>query len=168
MKNKHPGLKKNKANRQKALKEFKKQTPFVSPAAKEFLKKNVNGRPTVFTDEVINKLAQAFSLGCPVSEAIFHAGISLQTFYNNAPVGSDLFEYFMEQKNKPILLARQTVINDAKRPEGARWLLERKLPKEFGAKLLGDESSPIPINISMTNKLKDLLKSNNIDLLKNE
>ena len=163
MKNKHPGLKKNKIKRQKALKVFEEQERFVSPAVNEFVKKVVRGRPTVFTDEVIAKLTRAFSVGCPVTEACFHANINETTFYRNAPIGSDLFNYFMELKNTPILLARQTVVNDAKRPEGARWLLERKLPKEFGAKFLGDPEMPISVKHKFSKRFEELLIANRIE-----
>lgn len=168
MRNKHPGLKKGRKKRQKLLENFDKNQETDNKFLNEFIEKTVRGRPSTFTPEVVSKLTTAFSIGCPVTEACHYARISAPTFYKYAPPESDLFNYFMDLKNKPILAARQTVVADVKRPEGARWMLERKLPKEFGPKLLGDESSPIPINISLTNKLKDLLKSNNINLSQNE
>ena len=52
-------------------------------SVKKNKKNNTNkvGRPTKLSDEVVRKLESAFSIGCNVSQACLHAGISRDTFY---------------------------------------------------------------------------------------
>lgn len=45
-------------------------------------RKGIGGRPTVMTEQVIQKLEYCFSIGCSDRMACFQAGIALATFYD--------------------------------------------------------------------------------------
>lgn len=96
------------------------------------------GRPIEFTKDVVNKLEQAFSLDCTVSEACLYADISRQTYYTyvdeKAKEGSkkkQLFDRFEELRQRPFLKARQTIVKNLDQPEHAKWYMERKKKMEF-------------------------------------
>lgn len=102
---------------------------------------NKGGRPTTFTEEVVNKLEQAFALDCTVSEACLYADISRQTYYNfvdeKAEEGSDkrkYFDRFEELRQRPFLKARQTLVKSLDQPEHAKWYMERKRKAEFAVR----------------------------------
>ena len=114
-------------------------------------KVNLGGRPTVMTSDVIAKLEQAFAIDATVEEACSYAEISRDAFYDylkKEPTFSDRIE---DLRNRPILKARQTIVKNLERPEGAKWYLERKRKNEFaqrqeftgkdGADLIPDKQS---------------------------
>jgi hypothetical protein len=93
------------------------------------------------SDEIIKKLEEVISLDATISEACYYANISRQTYYNHvradAPEGSEpkkLFDRFESLRNKPLLLARQTIVKNLIHPEHSKWYLEKKASKEFGNK----------------------------------
>lgn len=72
--------------------------------------KNLGGRPSVMTQETINKLEQAFAMGCSDREACLFADISTQPLYDYQIEHPEFAERKKLLKSKPIMLARQTVI----------------------------------------------------------
>lgn len=96
---------------------------------------NLGGRPTKLTDEVVNKLEEAFSIGCSIEEACFYANISRQSYYNWEKENKELFDRFNELKQKPILKARQSVVNGLSDSEFALKFLSKKKRDEFGDRL---------------------------------
>lgn len=107
------------------------------------------GRKTIMTENILDKLKQAFAFGATDEEACFFAEISPATLYNY----QDKNPKFLEQKNllkkRPILLARQEVVNGLKgNPDLALKFLERKAKKEFGTRLdLTTDDKPLNIII---------------------
>lgn len=93
------------------------------------------GRPPIVNDIVLQKLEEAFSLGCTDLEACLYANISKSTLYNYQNEHPDFLERKEELKEKPILKARTTVVNALKDPNHAFRYLERKKRKEFGQQL---------------------------------
>lgn len=94
------------------------------------------GRPTVMTDDVLNKLRSAFSYGCTDEEACVVAGISHQTLYSFIQNNPDFLEERNNLKLQPIIAARQMIVkNISKDLNHARWYATKKLGKEFGDKL---------------------------------
>lgn len=82
--------------------------------------------------EALLKLEQAFSLGCSDPEACFYAGIAPSTYYLWCKDEPEISERLKALKNKPILLARQKVVDDIKENvDTAKWYLERKCKNEF-------------------------------------
>ena len=113
---------------------------------------NKGGRPIEFTEDVVNKLEQAFSLDCTVSEACLYADISRQTYYTyvdeKAKEGSkkkQLSDRFEELRQRPFLKARQTIIKSLDQPEHAKWYMERKKKKEFAPRQETEYSGSIEI-----------------------
>jgi hypothetical protein len=68
------------------------------------------GRPTIMTPETLQKLEDAFALGCTDLEACVYADISKSTLYNYQEQHPEFVERKEELKEHPVLLARQTVI----------------------------------------------------------
>ena len=103
------------------------------------------GRHTVMTQDVVNKLEQAFSMGCSDLEACLHAGISKQTLYDYQAKNPKFVDRKEQLKEKLVLKAR-TVIAEAlnKKDENtAKWYLERKRKDEFSQKIEQDISLSI-------------------------
>lgn len=92
-----------------------------------------NGRPPAITDEVIAKLEEAFSWGCPDTEACLWAGIAPATLYKYQEKNPEFAERKAQIKETPTLIARRTV-NKAisKDSRMAMDYLARKAKKEFG------------------------------------
>jgi len=67
------------------------------------------GRPTVVTPEVLEKLKEAFLLGCTDGEACLFADISVPTLYNYQASNPGFLELKEQWKENPFILARQTI-----------------------------------------------------------
>lgn len=110
--------------------------------------KKDTGRPTSMTQETIDKLEQAFSLGCSDKEACLFANISTQTLYDyqhNHPEFIDRKELL---KEKQVLKARSIItkaINDGDK-DMAKWYLERKKKKEFSTRIESTGADGEPLN----------------------
>lgn len=93
-------------------------------------------RPTVMTDDIIDKLEYAFSLGCSDNEACLHAGIAPATLYKYQEDNPKFTERKHLLKESPILLARQSVLKGLKdNPDLALKFLERRKKDEFSTKV---------------------------------
>ena len=109
------------------------------------------GRPTVVTPEILNKLEQAFLMGCSDLEACFIAGIGKTALYDYQKANPDFTERKEEMKQKPIILARTSVINAMKNDgDLALKFLERKRKDEFGVKQTFDHTFNTPVVINET------------------
>jgi hypothetical protein len=97
-----------------------------------------NGRPTVMTEEVVNKLEEVFAIDGTVGEACFYANISKQTYYDWLEKNPGFSDRVAELRERPVLLARKTVVKNLSNPAGAQWYLTNKARKEFGMR--GDEA----------------------------
>lgn len=94
------------------------------------------GRPSVMTPEIINKLEQAFSMGCGDLEACLYADLTPSVLYRYQESHPEFKERKAMLKEKLILKAR-TVIADAlnrKDENTAKWYLERKRKDEFSTR----------------------------------
>lgn len=101
------------------------------------IKKNRKpGRPTVFTNEVINKLEDAYLLGCSDREACFLAGVSAAALYNYQKANPDFIERKQALKDNVTIQARRKVLEAIEDNDNVmvRWYLERKRPEEFTAR----------------------------------
>lgn len=100
------------------------------------MKESNAGRPTIMTEDTVNKLEQAFSMGCSDLEACLFADISKQTLYDYQKKNPEFADRKAMLKEKMIFKAR-SVIADAlnKKDENtAKWYLERKAKNEFGTR----------------------------------
>lgn len=94
------------------------------------------GRPTIMTPDRVNKLEQAFALGCSDKEACLYADISKQTLYSYQKKNPEFVDRKEILKESLVLKAR-TVIADSlnnKNEDTARWYLERKKKAEFSTR----------------------------------
>jgi len=91
------------------------------------------GQPTKLTPETLNKLEQAFMMGCPDTEACLFAEISHQTLYNYQKKHPEYVERKRMLKENPAFQARQRVTGEVSNDTNtAKWYLERKKKDEFG------------------------------------
>ena len=96
--------------------------------------KNVGGRPTVVTPEVISKLEKAFAMGSSVTEACFYADISRQVYYQYINSHPELKDRVKRLQSNPVLRARNVIMTALSEGDVAiaKWYLERKRRIEFG------------------------------------
>lgn len=116
------------------------------------------GRPSVVTDLVIQKLEEAFAIGCSDGEACLYANISKGTLYNYQKENKEFLLRKEALKEKPILKARQTVINNLHQPDVAFKFLERKRADEFGPRLDFRDNTKDEEADDAINKLNKLLQ----------
>jgi hypothetical protein len=109
-------------------------------------KKNKGGRPTVMTESVVTKLEEMFAIGATDEEACFYAGIPKKTLYEYCKRTPGFRDRKEGLKDRPVLKARRTVVEDLEKPESAKWYLERKRKNEFSQKQEIDQN----INLEKT------------------
>jgi len=91
------------------------------------------GRPTVMTPEVLAKLEQAFAIDATVEEALSYAEIKPDAYYDYLKKNPDFSERIKELRQRPILAARQRVVQGVKENySNAMDYLKRKKKLEFG------------------------------------
>ena len=96
---------------------------------------NVGGRPTVFTQDVVAKLEQAFAIDCTVEEACSYADISRDAFYDYLKREPKFSDRIADLRNRPILKARQTIVTKlGESYSNSIDYLKRKRPTEFADK----------------------------------
>lgn len=111
----------------------------------------VLGRPTVMTDNVLNKLRQAFSYGCTDNEACVVAGISQETFYNYLKVDKSFLQERDELRLRPIISARQMIVKNIPNDLAhARWYATKKLSQEFGDKMNIEHTVVHKVNLDLS------------------
>ena len=102
------------------------------------------GRPTVFDNDTVHKLEQAFNIGCTVEEACTVSGISRSAYYKKLETDHDFMDKMERSKLFAVLMARNTVVQAITRGDvkTSMWYLERKRRDEFSlrapAKLILD------------------------------
>ena len=94
------------------------------------------GRPTAMTPETINKLEQAFSMGCGDLEACLFANLTPSVLYRYQESHPEFKERKAMLKEKLILKARSVIAESLnnKDENTAKWYLERKRKDEFSTK----------------------------------
>ena len=107
-------------------------------------------RPTKMTQEIIAKLEQAYAMDCTDVEACLYADISHQTLYDYQKKCPEFVERKQALKNRPFLIARNTLIQGIKSdPDLALKYMERKKKDEFSLRteqiLSGDKENPVLI-----------------------
>lgn len=94
------------------------------------------------TDEVLDKLRQAFAIDATIDEACFYAGINSDTYYRWKKDNPSKYADIEALRNTPILAARQTLATAVKTDaQTALKYLERKRRSEFATKTETDMTS---------------------------
>lgn len=94
------------------------------------------GRPTVMTEEVLQKLEYAFMRGLTDLEACLFANIGTTTLYNYCEENPEFRERKEELKKNPTAKAKLNVYEaiENKDVDVSKWYLERKAKDEFSTK----------------------------------
>jgi len=88
------------------------------------------GRPTVMTDDTLQKLNDAYSIGLSDVKACAYTGITVSTLHNYQNANPKFIEEKEALRLKPDLLAQQTIVTALNDPQHAwRWL--EKKDKDF-------------------------------------
>ena len=103
------------------------------------------GRPTKYTEEVLDKLYTAYSIGANHQQAAYHANVSLSTLHGWLKQNSHLRNLVNHWRQRPTLRALNTVFESLATDTNSAWRwLERKDPELAPIhrhKLSGDNSS---------------------------
>ena len=91
--------------------------------------------PVKLTPEVSQKLEQAAAMDATWEECSLFAGISPATLYNWMESIDGLRERLEALRARPLLKARQTIVDALDDPRHAQWYVERKAKKEFGSNI---------------------------------
>ena len=97
---------------------------------------NKVGRPTVMTEEVLQKLEYAFMRGLSDVEACLYADIATTTLYNYCEKNPEFRERKEELKQHTTAQAKLNVAEEIENGnvEQSKWWLERKAKDEFSTK----------------------------------
>lgn len=127
-------------------------------------KKNLGGRPTVFTEPVIEKLEEAFEIGCSDREAALHAGIHVSSLYNYYQTNPKFKDRVEALKESLVYKARRTVAGSIESSTTtSQWYLERKRRDEFSGRteITGKDGAPIAgLTEDQKKKLDNLFEEN--------
>ena len=103
------------------------------PTKRQQTNKKISESMTKDNPDIVRKLEEAFSIDASVEEACYYADISRETYYRWTKENPDLYDKFTRLRNRPILLARQTVVNKLKDSYyNSMDFLKRKKKLEFG------------------------------------
>lgn len=99
-------------------------------------------------DEIVSKLTEAAAIDADVKEMCYYADISRESYYRYLEAHPVLRDRIEALREKPVMLARQTVVKSLHDPNHAFRYLEKKRKKEFGNAIdltSGGEKLPVPI-----------------------
>jgi len=122
--------------------------------------KNKGGRPTKLDPITVKKLEEVFAMDGSVKEACFYADISTKTYYEWLKKNPELGNRFDALRQKPVLIARQTIFKDLKDDvTTAKWYVERKRRNEFAQKTIQEHEGKIEQNVTLDDKRAEELAS---------
>lgn len=112
------------------------------------------GRPTVMTEEVVDKLTYAFSKGLSDREACLYVGISTTTLYDYCNDNPDFAERKELLKEQPKIKAKMNICEalEYKDVDISKWYLERRAKDEFSTKqeITADVDTDVTISIELS------------------
>jgi len=114
------------------------------PTKAEVRSRRISKAVSKQTPEVVKKLEEAFAIDATIGEACFYADISERTYYNWIKANPDLLQRFTALRNKPVLLARQTIVKSLENSPGYAFrYMERKRPDEWSTKTKVEHSGSV-------------------------
>lgn len=118
------------------------ETPQVKSTKPPKKIKGAGGRPTVIDSDTLTRLRLAFETGASDREACLFAEIAPSTLYLYQKEHPEYSEQKEAWKDKPLFIARQSVIKQIQNGDGELALkyLERKKKDEFAPKSTMDFS----------------------------
>jgi len=107
------------------------------------------GRPTLMTQETIDKLEYIFAMGGTDKEACSYANISHQTLYNYQNAYPEFVERKEHLKEKPFIKARTTIVDSLDQPQYALEFMKRKKKDEFSdrSELTGKDGEALNVSV---------------------
>jgi hypothetical protein len=127
---------------------------------------HAGGRPTKMNKLVIGKLEESFAFGATDAEACYYANINTDTLYEYQKSHPEFTERKNRLKQRPLLLARQTVVNAmVNDPALAMKYLEKKTAGEFSTRtvLVGPDGKQ-PINQTNITAIQQNNETQNINI----
>lgn len=120
-------------------------------------KKSLVGRPTVMTDDTIDKLQQSWAMGCSDLEACCYAGVSAAALYNYQKAHPDFVDRKAVLKERMVLKAREVVHKALQEGDKdmAKWYLERKKKDEFSTKVENGGTPAVIVQVASPNDVRD-------------
>lgn len=107
------------------------------------------GRPSSFTEEIVQKLLHAFAVDATDEEACFYAEVSTTAFYNYQKKHPEFKKRKEELKNSPILAAKSVLVKSAKSsPKYALEYLKRKRKHEFSEKVISENYNQSVVQVT--------------------
>ena len=119
------------------------------------MSKNLGGRPTKMTDEVVRKLEEGFVMGLNDAEASLYAGICKQTLYDYCKLHPEFTDRKELLKEQPKIRAKKNITEaiDKGNITVSQWYMERRSREEFSLKqevdLGNKDDKPFEINVTM-------------------
>lgn len=110
------------------------------------------GRPTVFTEEVIEKLQFAFSNDFNDREASFYAGINPSTLSRKLNEDEEFFNKMQPFKAKTRQKAKMVISGalNAGDVRTAQWYAEHRMNDEYSDKTINDVNSKVDATVAVT------------------
>lgn len=137
---------------------------FVGPkgiAFQEIKPRRPEGRPTIMTVDVLNKLEEAFLHGLSDEKACIYANISTQTLYNYQKIHPEFVGRKQELKTRPDITAQFVLVdNIASNLDQARWWANHKMD-EFAPKSKVEVSADITGHTTMTPEVTKVIEEMN-------
>lgn len=124
-------------------------------------KKKSGGRPTVFTPEAIRKIEEVAALDGSVAEMAYYAGIHPDSIYAKLKEDAVFSDRIRALRERPVLKARQTLVNSLGLPQHAQWYMARKKKLEFSERqeVTGADGTPVQVQLSEAIAKKNKIKA---------
>lgn len=116
------------------------------------------GRPSVMTTEILERLRQAFAIGCTDEEACAFAKIGVTTLYDYQREHPEFSEEKEELKKTPILKAKNTIAQSLDDVKNAQWYLERKSKDEFSLRNELTSKDGEPLYVKLPERIKETVE----------
>jgi len=87
------------------------------------------GRPTLYSEEIVNKIESIFKIGGTVEQALSYAGISKETYYNWTEKHPNFLTKMESARAYPDIVAKNIVVDSMikdKDVNTAKWWLEKR------------------------------------------
>jgi hypothetical protein len=92
------------------------------------------GRPTLYSEEMVNKLESIFKIGGTVEQALSYAGISKETYYNWTEKHPEFLTKMQSARIYADIVAKNIVVDSMikdKDVNTAKWWLEKREFKQI-------------------------------------
>ena len=92
-------------------------------------KQNLGGRPTIYSEDIVEKLESILKIGGTIEQAVNYAGIDKQTYYNWIEKRLDFSTKMEQARSYPDIVAKNIVVDSMIKDRDlntAKWWLEKR------------------------------------------